>query len=127
MGGDTESELTLTFRRDEHGIVWITWPQGIHITGEMAADAMDQLGVYNGGRKQPTIVEMVGVAGLTREGRQVFTRDCAASRMALLGGKPAERVIANFALAVSRHAVPMRFFTSEEAAVEWLTRGGSEP
>jgi hypothetical protein len=124
MGGDTESELDLTFRRDERGIVWITWPQGIRIDEAMARDAMGQLGVYNDGRKQPTVVEMVGVAGLTREGRQVFTGDFAASRMALLGNKPVERVIANFALAVSKHTVPIRFFTTEEAAVEWLLRDG---
>jgi hypothetical protein len=124
MGGDTESELDLTFRRDERGIVWITWPRGCHITGPMAQDAMDQLGVFNGGRKQPAVVEMVGIAGLTRESRQVFTRDCAASRMALLGDKPVERVLANFALSVSKHTVPIRFFTAEEAAVEWLLRDG---
>jgi hypothetical protein len=120
MGGDTESEHALTFRRDERGVVWITWPAGITITGDMAQDGMDQLGVFNGGQKQPVIVEMVGVVGLTREGRKVFTGDCAASRMALLGNKPVERVLANFALAVGRHTVPIRFFTAEEAAVEWL-------
>jgi hypothetical protein len=124
MGGDTESELDLTFRRDERGIVWITWPRGCHITATMAQDAMDRLGVFNGGRKQPTVVRMVGVAGLTRESRQVFTGDCAASRMALLGDKPVERVLANFALSVSKHTVPIRFFTAEEAAVEWLLRDG---
>ena len=124
MGGDTESELALTFRRDERGIVWITWPAGITITGPAAREAMDRLGEFNDEVKQPAIVEMGGVAGLTRDGRKVFTGDCAASRMALLGDKPVERVIANFALAASRHAVPIRFFTSEEAAVDWLLRAG---
>lgn len=124
MGGDTESELALTFRRDERGIVWITWPAGVHITGPIAQEGMDRLGVFNDGRKQPTIVEMVGVAGLTREARKVFTGDCAASRMALLGDKPVERVLANFALAVGRHVVPIRFFTAEEAAVDWLLHAG---
>jgi hypothetical protein len=120
MGGDTESELALTFRLDEHGVVWIRWPDGIRITADMAQEGMDRLGVFNHGRKRPVIVEMVGVAGLTRDARLVFTHDCAASRMVLLGRSPVERVIANFALAVSRHVVPMRFFTSEEAAREWL-------
>jgi hypothetical protein len=124
VGGDTESELDLTFRRDERGIVWITWPPGIHITGAAARTAMDQLGVFNEGRKQPTVVEMTGVAGLTREARQVFTGDFAATRMALLGNRPVERVLANFALAVSRFTVPLRFFTAEEAAVEWLLHDG---
>jgi hypothetical protein len=126
MGGDTESESALTFRLDEHGIVWIRWPQGSHITAEMAEEGRDRLEVYNGGRKRPVIVEMVGVAGLTREARQVFTQEFAASRMALLGRSPVERVIANFALAVSRFTVPLRFFTSEQAAVEWLTRDGPD-
>jgi hypothetical protein len=41
-----------------------------------------------------------------------------------VGGSPVERVIANFALAASRYAMPMRFFPTAEAAVEWLTRDG---
>jgi len=126
MGGDAESELDLTFRRDERGIVWITWPRGIHITGPMAEEAMDRLDAYTGGRKLPTVVEMVGVAGLTRDARQVFTGECTASRMALLGGSPVERVIANFALAASRYETPMRFFATEDAAVDWLTRAGPD-
>jgi hypothetical protein len=126
MGGDTESELDLTFRRDERGIAWITWPPGIHITGAMAQEAMDRLEVFNGGRKLPTLVEMAGVAGLTREARQVFTGECTASRMALLGGSPVERVIANFALAASRYATPIRFFATEDAAVDWLTCAGPD-
>jgi hypothetical protein len=124
VGGDTESELALTFRRDERGIVWITWPRGIHITGSAAREAMDRLEVFTGGRREPTIVEMAGVAGLSREGRHVFTGDFAATRMALLGNKPVERVLANFALAVSRFTVPLRFLTAEEAAVEWLLHDG---
>jgi hypothetical protein len=124
VGGDTESELALTFRRDQRGVVWVSWPRGIHITGAAAREAMDRLGAYNGGRKQPTVVEIVGVAGVTRDARLVFTGDCAATRLALLGDKPVERVLANFALSVSRHAVPIRFFTAEEAAVEWLLHDG---
>jgi hypothetical protein len=126
VGGDTESELDLTFRRDERGVVWITWPPGVHITGALAQEAMDRLDVFNDGHKRPTLVEMSGIAGIDRAGRQVFTGECAASRMALVGRRPVERVLANFALAASRHAVPMRFFATEEAAVEWLTRAGPD-
>src|SRR5262249_9679796 len=119
-------DLDLTFRRDGRGIVWLRWPCGIHITAAAARRAMDELDVFNSGHKCPVIVEMVGIAGLDRDARQVFTGDCAASRMALLGGSPMERVIANFAIAVSRHAVPMRYFATEAAAVEWLTRAGPD-
>jgi hypothetical protein len=110
-------------RVDVRGFVRLSWVQGLRITGDMARAAMALVDATNAGRERPLLVDMTGTAALTREARMTFSRRCSASRIALLGSSPVDRVIANFALGVSAVPVPTRFFTSELLAVAWLTDG----
>jgi hypothetical protein len=108
---------------DLRGFVRLSWDQDLRITGDMARVAMALVDAANAGRERPLLVDMTGTAALTREARMTFSRRCSASRIALLGSSPVDRVIANFALGVSAVPVPTRFFTSELLAVAWLTDG----
>ncbi len=108
---------------DLRGFVRLSWDRNLRITGEMARAAMALVDATNAGRERPLLVDMTGTAALTREARMTFSRRCSASRIALLGSSPVDRVIANFALGVSAVPVPTRFFTSEPLAVAWLTDG----
>lgn len=62
------------------------------------------------------------VRGQPRSPR-VFTRTCQASRVALLGASPVDKVVANFVLAINKTGRPKRFFTSRAEAMTWLTTG----
>ena len=53
----------------------------------------------------------------------MFGEPSAASRIALLGRSPVDRVIANFTLGVSRVPCPTRFFTDRDRAVAFLREG----
>ncbi len=108
---------------DLRGFVRLSWDQDLRITGDMARVAMALVDAANAGRERPLLVDMTGTAALTRDARMTFSRRCSASRIALLGSSPVDRVIANFALGVSAVPVPTRFFTSELLAVAWLTDG----
>jgi hypothetical protein len=108
---------------DPLGIVRLRWERGLRITGELARAAMALVDATNAGRERPLLVDMTGTAALTREARMTFGRRCSASRIALLGRSPVDRVIANFALGVSAVPVPTKFFTSEALATAWLTDG----
>ncbi len=111
---------------DPIGVVRLSWSPGLRITDYLAAEAMAAVDELNGDTERPLLVDMTGTAVLTREARQTFARKCTASRIALLGNSPVDRVIANFALGVSYVPVPTRFFTSEPAALVWLRDGPSE-
>jgi len=108
---------------DPLGIVRLSWAQGLRITEQLAQDAMALVDETNADRKRPLLVDMTGTATLTRDARMAFARRCSASRIALLGRSPVDRVIANFAMGTSSVPVPTRFFTSQLAAVAWLRDG----
>ncbi|MGI5133036.1 hypothetical protein ACQEVB_39985 [Pseudonocardia sp. CA-107938] len=117
------SDRVLTVRVEPAGYVRLSWDRNLRITGEMARGAMALVDATNAGRERPLLVDMAGTAALTRDARMTFSRRCSASRIALLGSSPVDRVIANFALGVSGVPVPTKFFTSESLAVAWLTDG----
>ena len=98
----------------------MSWASGLEIDGDLAGRAIAEVDALNSPQKRPLLVDMTGTARLTRSARQEFTRDCLVSRLALLGRSAVDRVIANFALGVGSHAMPMRFFTDEARALSWL-------
>lgn len=100
----------------------LRWTPGVVITGALAAEAMAAVDELNSGLERPLLVEMAGTDSPDLDAREYFGRPCTASRIALLGESPVDRVRASFA---PRHQyagfpVPTRFFTSEPAALAWL-------
>jgi hypothetical protein len=57
---------------------------------------------------------------VSRQARIVFAAPCAASRIALLGAGPVERMIVDFQLGRQAPPCPTRFFTSKVQAMAWL-------
>ncbi len=109
---------------DEAGFVRLSWAPGLKISDDMAREAVRGLAVVCDGRRLAMLVDMTGTAVLTRGARVVFAEKSSASRIALLGRSSVDRVIANFALGVSKVPVPTRFFTDEPLAIAWLTESG---
>jgi hypothetical protein len=105
------------------GIIHVIWkPKG---TIE-AADALGALAAVNdvcGGSEHPMLVDTAFTESVSRDARSVFTTPCAATRIALLGSSPVDRLIANFFLGVHKPACPSRFFTSRNEAMVWLAKG----
>jgi hypothetical protein len=125
-GADADvSSAVMAVKVDARGVVRLTWQRGLRITEELAQEAMALVDVTNADRERPLLVVMTGTAELTRGARMTFSRRCSASRIALLGSSPVDRVIANFALGVSAVPVPTRFFTSEARATAWLGNGAT--
>jgi hypothetical protein len=67
------------------------------------------------------LVDMAAVASVSREARSIWSIPCSASRIAMLGRSPVDRVLANFFLGVHIPPCPTRFFTSRNDAMEWLS------
>ena len=108
---------------DDEGFVRLLWPVGARITGPSAREAFDEVNRICAGTRRPMLVDMATTKSVAREARAVFGRPCAASRIALLGKSPVDRVIANFTLGVSEVPCPTRFFTDREKAMEFLREG----
>lgn len=105
---------------DSEGLLRLTWARGASITEADAEAAMDQVNVLSGENRHPMLVDMATTSDVSRGARAVFGRPCQASRIALLGASPVDRVLANFFLGLNRLPCPTRFFTSEADAISWL-------
>ncbi|MDV8147776.1 STAS/SEC14 domain-containing protein [Arthrobacter sp. B10-11] len=115
---EVESEADLTLGAD--GVVRLTWPRDAVITGPDAERAMLRVNELCGEDRHPMLVNMATTADVTRGARAVFGRPCQASRIALLGASPVDRVLANFFLGINSVPCPTKFFTSERDALTWL-------
>lgn len=100
--------------------VHLRWLPKIDILVEDARAAMATVNEVCQGSEYPMLVDMEAVASVSREARAVWSIPCSASRIALLGRSPVDRVLANFFLGVHIPPCPTRFFTSRSEALDWL-------
>ena len=105
---------------DSEGLLRLTWARGASITEADAEAAMGQVNDLCGKSRHPMLVDMATTSDVSRAARAVFGRPCQASRIALLGASPVDRVIANFFLGLNKLPCPTKFFTSEPDALSWL-------
>jgi hypothetical protein len=105
---------------DAEGLLRLTWARGASITEKDAETAMGEVNTLCGASRHPMLVDMATTAEVSRGARAVFGRPCQASRIALLGSSPVDRVMANFILGINRLPCPTKFFTSERDALAWV-------
>jgi hypothetical protein len=110
----------MTLRFDPPGVLRLTWAPHLRITGELAKESVRAAEDLSDGVPQPMLVDITGSAVTTRDARFVFADTTAVSRLVLLGRSAVHRVIANFTLRVEPPMIPVRYFTDEAAALEWL-------
>jgi hypothetical protein len=105
---------------DAGGLLRLTWARGASITEADAESAMEKVNALCGSNRHPMLVDMATTAEVSRGARAVFGRPCQASRIALLGSSPVDRVMANFILGINKTPCPTKFFTSQPDALAWL-------
>lgn len=109
------------------GTLHLAWDRDCTITKADAEHAMCAVNLLAEAHGHPMLVDMETTRTVTREARAVFAIPCRASRIALLGSSPVDRMIANFFLGVNSPPCPTQFFTSRPSAVRWLLEGTHEP
>jgi hypothetical protein len=112
---------TVELRTD--GVVYVIWKPKGTIEGADAFGALAAVNEVCRGSEHPMLVDMALTESVSRDARSIFSTPCSASRIALLGSSPVDRLIANFFLGVHKPACPSRFFTSRTEAMGWLAQG----
>ena len=102
------------------GVIHLDWTPKVRIDVVDALAAMAMVNEVCNGVEYPMLVDMADTETVSREARVVWATPCAASRIALLGSSPVDRVIANFFLGVHTPPCPTQFFTSRSEAMNWL-------
>lgn len=102
------------------GLIHLVWDPNVRIEEADAQAAIAAVNDIAGAAEYPLLVDMANTASVSRKARAVFSIPCAASRIALLGASPVDRVLANFLLGVHIPPCPTRFFTSRAETMSWL-------
>jgi hypothetical protein len=111
-----------TLELDAEGVLHLVWKPGTILAADDVHAAMAKVNEVADGAEYPMLIDITNTQAVTRQARSVFSIRCAASRIALLGSNPVNRVIANFAMARRTLPCPTRFFTSRDEAMTWLLR-----
>jgi hypothetical protein len=106
----------------EDGIIHLIWNPKVKIEEEDAVAATAAVNTLAAGAEYPLLVDMTMTASLSRQARTVFSLPCAASRIALLGRSPVDRILANWSMDMRKLPCPTQFFNSRTEATTWLLR-----
>lgn len=104
--------------RDD-GIIHLAWKPHAHIEAPDARAALAAVLDLAAGNEYPLLVDMTLTAPLSREAQAVFNQRCA-TRIAVLGPSPVDRILANWVLSAQKQPCPKRFFNSADEATKWL-------
>ncbi|TQS87810.1 STAS/SEC14 domain-containing protein [Arthrobacter sp. TS-15] len=115
-----------TLELDSEGILHLVWKPSTVLEADDVHAAMARLNEVADGAEYPMLIDITNTRAVTRPAKAVFSTKCAASRIALLGSNPVNRVVANFAMARRTLPCPTRFFASRGEAMTWL-RGSPLP
>ncbi|WP_163165929.1 STAS/SEC14 domain-containing protein [Arthrobacter sp. Alg241-R88] len=109
-----------TVELGDEGVLYLVWKRGTVLEAADVHAAMATVNELADGAEYPMLIDIANTQSVTRQAKSVFSIRCAASRIALLGSSPVNRVIANFAVARRTLPCPTRFFSSRNEALSWL-------
>lgn len=113
-------DVDYTLQLEADNVLLLAWDPGVRIEAGNARAAVDAVNEFAAGNRYPLLVRMANASHLSRAARDVFIEPCAASRIALLGENPVDRILVDYQLAAQPAPCPTRFFTSEAEAMTWL-------
>jgi hypothetical protein len=119
-GGLPAPVVTLTVLPDL--AVKAVLPRGADLDETGAAPLSEQLGDLAGGRRVAVVLELTGVASVSRTARAASAAIPSVSAWAFVGQSPVDRLLAHFLLGGEFSLVPAEYFTSDAEALDWLRR-----
>jgi hypothetical protein len=114
------TEANVRVARIQQGMSRITLRPNARITEEDGARTREELLALTGGARGGVLLEITGVGSVSREAIGVYSSAVTVSAFAILGTSPVDRVIAHGLLGLPLPACPSRYFTDEDAAIDWL-------
>lgn len=109
----------------EDGIVQIVASPGADYMLADAKQGIASVAQVSKGKRCPLLVDTRNIKSMDRAARQELAAYTGVTSIAVLVDSPVSRVIGNFFTAFNKAAVPLRLFSSEAEATEWL-KGFSE-
>ena len=114
---------TSTLWRREDGIVHCVFQRGTALDLEEARRQMATIRELTGGQKAPMLVDITLATSADGPARDYFASEAAAAvtvGLAFIVGSAVSRVLGAFFVGLNKPPYPVKLFTDEAAAVEWL-------
>lgn len=105
------------YLKDE--VLRLDWHHAVVIEYADAVEAALALFTLYGEEPLPLLVNITGIAAVTKEARTGMNAYRAYSRVAIVGDNPMGSILSAFSY---RSLTPTRYFTSETSALRWLLR-----
>jgi hypothetical protein len=102
------------------GIVHLRYCAGSALEETHAQGIMSAVNAACGDRRRPLLLEMSGLAWISRGARAVFAVRSRVSKIALLGASQVERVFATSFIRLHTMPCPTAFFSCRATALQWL-------
>ena len=111
----------ITFWKEE-GIVHGKWADKIEITLDIAKYSQQERLVFTNGIAAPFLADIRGVRSVSKEAREYFSKEGTMfiTAGAMIINSELTKALANFFLLINRPPIPMKLFTDETNAKEWL-------
>ncbi len=125
MSIDSTDEPITEIEKDNSGVVHLKYRPNSSVTLETAVKDIQETARIGAGKKVPVVVNLTGLKSVSRDARRYYSGEETAkyvSAAALVADSPVSRVLGNFFLGIDKPPMPIRLFSSEEKAREWLTQ-----
>ena len=112
-------------RMGEDGIIHIEYLPGAELALENVKEEEAAAAKLANGKRFPILVDSRNLRSLSKEGRAYIEGEGGAKvsiATAVLITTPIGRIIGNFFMSINRPIYPVKLFTSEDEAIEWLRR-----
>lgn len=124
-----ENEVVLTkiskIRFGKDGIGRVIFLPNVAITQEGVKEHLAACAKLSKGKKCPVLGDLRNVKSVNRQTRKYFASEEASKitkASAVVVGSPVTRVIGSFFIGLDKPPYPVKLFTSESKAMEWLKR-----
>jgi hypothetical protein len=106
----------------EEGILCGRYANDLHLSLEVAKSCVEARIFFTKGKSYPLLVDMTGIKSTTKEARDYMASIGATlvTAGALITRSSVSKTIGNIFLTIDKPPVPVRMFTNEEKAREWL-------
>jgi hypothetical protein len=111
-------------RMDPRGFVYKVTKDGAEYTLADAQEDLDVIVKLTGGNRCPLLVDERGLRGADQQTRTLWASkavsDAVKAIAIITGNSPITNMIGNFMLTITKPLVPLKLFSSEQAALPWV-------
>lgn len=116
----------VSFWKEEDDIIAFKYSPDLYMDIEVAKDIVASRLEYSNDKPMYSVIDLSNLKSVTKEAREYMSQPENGLKGILAGAfisnKPLTTVVINFFLVINKPAVPAKFFTNKEDALNWILK-----